>query len=208
MSANRKREFVRAPARLPAADAHDVSRTTSEDYVTPETRILQVSDRAQLDNVAPGVFDNDLDPRLVTEFLSDNRHHLVVAVDNDQVIGFASGVHYVHPDKPSELWINEVGVAPIPRARCWQGSDPNALATRGAFGLPRSVGAHRPLQSCRDASVYLDGGPRRSTDQVMFTFFLDPEPSGSSTAGNTQLEPTRPLSRAAVSARHYIKSLT
>jgi aminoglycoside 6'-N-acetyltransferase I len=27
-------------------------------------------------------------------------------------VGFASGVHYVHPDKPAELWINEVGVAP------------------------------------------------------------------------------------------------
>ena len=24
----------------------------------------------------------------------------------------ASGVHYVHPDKAPELWINEVGVAP------------------------------------------------------------------------------------------------
>ena len=27
-------------------------------------------------------------------------------------VGFASAVHYVHPDKPAELWINEVGVSP------------------------------------------------------------------------------------------------
>jgi hypothetical protein len=27
------------------------------------------------------------------------------------VVGFASGVTYLHPDKPIELWINEVGVA-------------------------------------------------------------------------------------------------
>jgi aminoglycoside 6'-N-acetyltransferase I len=28
------------------------------------------------------------------------------------IVGFASGVHYVHPDKPAELFINEVGIAP------------------------------------------------------------------------------------------------
>ena len=27
------------------------------------------------------------------------------------IVGFASAVHYVHPDKASELWINEVCVA-------------------------------------------------------------------------------------------------
>ena len=32
-------------------------------------------------------------------------------------MGFASGVHYVHPDKPAELWINEVGVAPSHQRR-------------------------------------------------------------------------------------------
>lgn len=81
-----------------------------------ETRILHSGDQAVLDNVAPGVFDNALEPRLVAEFLGDDRHHLVVAVDQGQVIGFASGVHYVHPDKPPELWINEVGSLQVIRA--------------------------------------------------------------------------------------------
>jgi len=31
---------------------------------------------------------------------------------DDTVVGFASAVDYLHPDKPPELWINEVGVAP------------------------------------------------------------------------------------------------
>lgn len=77
-----------------------------------ETRILDSRDRAVLAHVAPGVFDNAIDPRLLSEFLSDHRHHLAVAIDRSQVIGFASGVHYVHPDKPAELWINEVCVSP------------------------------------------------------------------------------------------------
>jgi len=35
-----------------------------------------------------------------------------VAMLDERVIGMASAVHYVHPDKPPELWVNEVGVAP------------------------------------------------------------------------------------------------
>ena len=31
-------------------------------------------------------------------------------MDEEQIVGFASAVHYVHPDKPPELWINEMGV--------------------------------------------------------------------------------------------------
>ena len=62
--------------------------------------------------VAPGVFDDPLDAGATREFLSDPRHHIAVAVDAGVIVGFASGVHYVHPDKPvPELWINEVGVA-------------------------------------------------------------------------------------------------
>lgn len=76
-----------------------------------EFKILQSGDEAVLEHVAPDVFDNPIDPALTREFLADPRHHIVVAVDDGLVVGFASGVDYVHPDKPAELWINEVGVA-------------------------------------------------------------------------------------------------
>ena len=75
-------------------------------------RVLGPSDAAVLDNVAPDVFDHAIDPRWRAEFFADPRHHLAVALAGDEVVGMASGVHYVHPDKPPELWINEVGVAP------------------------------------------------------------------------------------------------
>ena len=77
-----------------------------------EFRKLGAGDAAVLDRVADGVFDNAVQPALAREFLDDARHHLVAALDDGLVVGFASGVHYVHPDKPPELWINEVGVAP------------------------------------------------------------------------------------------------
>ncbi len=80
--------------------------------MTLEYRILRAGDAAVLDRVADDVFDGQVQPALAREFLGDERHHLAVAIDDGIVVGFASGVHYVHPDKPAELWINEVGVAP------------------------------------------------------------------------------------------------
>ena len=75
-------------------------------------QMLGPADTALLDNVASGVFDNAIDQRWTAEFLADPRHHMAVAIDDGQVVGMASAVHYVHPDKPPELWVNEVGVAP------------------------------------------------------------------------------------------------
>lgn len=74
-------------------------------------RILGPTDATVLDDVADGVFDHPLRDELVQEFLDDPRHHLAVAVDEGCVVGMASAVHYIHPDKPAELWVNEVGVA-------------------------------------------------------------------------------------------------
>jgi aminoglycoside 6'-N-acetyltransferase I len=77
-----------------------------------EIRLLGSHQGAVLDRVAPGVFDRAIEPRWRDEFFADPRHHLAVALDADVVVGFVSAVHYVHPDKPPELWIDEVGVAP------------------------------------------------------------------------------------------------
>jgi ribosomal protein S18 acetylase RimI-like enzyme len=82
-----------------------------------EVRLLGPDDAAVLDRVAEGVFDRPVQPRWRDEFLADPRHHLVVARERDLVVGFASAVHHVHPDKGPELWINEVGVAPSHQQR-------------------------------------------------------------------------------------------
>ncbi len=76
------------------------------------TRLLGPDDGPQLERVAPDVFDNAVRPEMAARFLADPNHHLAVAIDEGVIVGFASGVAYVHPDKSPELWINEVGVAP------------------------------------------------------------------------------------------------
>jgi len=82
-----------------------------------EVKVLQRGDERVLMKVAAEVFDNPIDAELSREFLEDPRHHIAVAIDDGLVVGFASGVHYIHPDKPPELWINEVGLAPTHRRR-------------------------------------------------------------------------------------------
>ncbi len=82
-----------------------------------EIKVLRRGDDSILTNVAAKVFDNSIDPEFTKEFLEDPRHHIAVAIDDGLVVGFASGVHYIHPDKPPELWINEVAVAPTHRRR-------------------------------------------------------------------------------------------
>jgi ribosomal protein S18 acetylase RimI-like enzyme len=143
--------------------------------VTHEIKILDSSDRAVLGNVAPGVFDHHVDPRLVAEFLGDPHHHLAVAIDQGQVVGFASGVHYVHPDKPPELWINEVGVAPSHQGR------------GVGKGVIRALLQHGEQLGCGQAWVLTDdantaamrlyasvGGTADPVPSVMFTFTLSP----------------------------------
>jgi ribosomal protein S18 acetylase RimI-like enzyme len=77
-----------------------------------EIRVLGPGEESVLANVAEDVFDNPIDPALARSFLADPRHHLVVALEDDLVVGFVSAVDYIHPDKPAELWINETGVSP------------------------------------------------------------------------------------------------
>lgn len=105
---------VRDPCSRPASELPGAG----EKIVTVEIKVLTATDATVLDRVAAEVFDEPVDARAARLFLADPRHHLAVACDGGVVIGFASGVHYFHPDKPvPELFVNEVGVAPTHQNR-------------------------------------------------------------------------------------------
>ena len=82
-----------------------------------QIRLLGPTDADVLQRVAPDVFDYPVHPEWSRQFFADPRHHLAVALDAGEVVGIASAVHYVHPDKAPQLWINEVGVAPTHQRR-------------------------------------------------------------------------------------------
>lgn len=82
-----------------------------------QIRVLGAGEEAVLARVAAEVFDNPVNPDWTRAFLADPHHHLVVAIDDGTIVGFVSGVHYLHPDKAPQLWINEIGVAPTHQGR-------------------------------------------------------------------------------------------
>lgn len=65
-----------------------------------------------LRNVAEDVFDTEIVPARLRAYLSEPVNLMVLAVDGDLVIGQAAAVIHKHPDKPDELYIDEVGVSP------------------------------------------------------------------------------------------------
>ena len=142
--------------------------------MTIEVRRLVPGDEAVLKNVAPEVFDNPVDDRLAAEFLRDRNLHLVVALDAGVVVGFASGLTYVHPDKPLELWVNEVSVA---SSHQQQGLGKRIL--RAMFEVGRALGCNQAwvlTDRSNAAAVRLYesiGGAPSSDETVMYSFTFD-----------------------------------
>ena len=146
-----------------------------------DIRVLGPGDEAVLTRIAPGVFDHEIDPALSAEFLNDPRHHLVVALDQGTVVGFASGVHYVHPDKPAELWINEVGVAPTHQRQGLGKQLLGALFARGrALGCREAWVLTSPANGPAVLLYEAMGGSDLEDAPMMFTFRLDDRGTGRS----------------------------
>jgi ribosomal protein S18 acetylase RimI-like enzyme len=140
-----------------------------------DIKALGPGDEGVFRRIGPDVFDLAVDEQSAREFLADPRHHIAVAIDEGHVVGFASGVHYFHPDKPRpEMFINEVGVASTHRGLGIASGLLTAL-----FARAREVGcAEAWVLTDRDNQAAMrlyasSGGVEAPNDQVMFTFHLD-----------------------------------
>ncbi len=80
--------------------------------MTIEYRLVSSKDTFLFDKIAKDVFDSKISTNSLRFFLEDERHHITVAIHEELLVGFISAVDYFHPDKPRELWINEIGVSP------------------------------------------------------------------------------------------------
>ena len=136
-------------------------------------RVLGADEADVLDRVAADVFDNAVDPQWCAEFFADPRHHLVVALDGAVVVGMASGVHYVHPDKAPELWINEVGVAPTHEGRGIGRRLVSTLVAHGAhLGCREAWVLTSPTNEAAKRMYRAAGGEPDDEMSVMFTYRL------------------------------------
>jgi ribosomal protein S18 acetylase RimI-like enzyme len=72
---------------------------------------LSSSDAALFDYIAPDVFDEPVAPERLRAYLAEPGHLMVLAFEGDVVVGQCAAVIHRHPDKPTELYIDEVGTA-------------------------------------------------------------------------------------------------
>lgn len=127
---------------------------------------LSSANSGLLANVAADVFDAPVQHRFLEAFVNDARHVMFVAVESGQVVGMGSAVEYFHPDKPPQLWINEVGVAAAFQRRgigraivealvneaksrgcvfAWLGTAHDNVAGQACFSSVKDVSAPQPF---------------------------------------------------------------
>ena len=113
------------------------------------------------------VFDDPVRSEQLALFVEDSQHELVFAILDQTVVGFASGLVVLHPDKLPSFHVNEVGVNEGHRR---QGLA--RLLVKQLFDIARQ-------RDCRDAwvlvdsdnaparALYVDCGARETVDVVM-----------------------------------------
>jgi len=63
------------------------------------------------------LFDDPPTEEATARFLARDGHHLLVAIEDDQPVGFVSGVEMTHPDKGTEMFLYELSVGDDHRRR-------------------------------------------------------------------------------------------
>lgn len=119
-----------------------------------EIRRLEAGDDALVMQVADNVFDEPVRPDRLAAYLSQSGHFMVVAIIDGVVVGQCAAVIHRHPDKVTELYIDEVGVSPAFQRRgiarkmldamfeigrengceeAWVGTEPDNVAARALY---------------------------------------------------------------------------
>ncbi|MEU0779968.1 GNAT family N-acetyltransferase [Streptomyces sp. NPDC006173] len=85
------------------------------------------------------LFDNPVRPEWARRFLETQGHHLYLAYEDEEPVGFVSGVETVHPDKGTEMFLYELAVAEPFRRRGTGRALVRELASlareRGCYGM-------------------------------------------------------------------------
>jgi aminoglycoside 3-N-acetyltransferase I len=89
---------------------------------------------------AGDLFDSPPLPEPTERFLADSTHHLLFAYDGGgRAVGMISGIETTHPDKGTEMFIYELGVAPAARLQGVATELVKALVdlarSRGCYGM-------------------------------------------------------------------------
>lgn len=140
-----------------------------------DVEILRIGpdDGDLLVRVAEDVFDADIDPARVAAYLAEPGHLMVLAVAGGGVVGQARGMVHRHPDQPTELYIDNLGVTPERRR---EGVATRLLDALVAWGREKGceeawVGTEVDNEAAR--ALYAGRGSEAETF-VMYVYDIDP----------------------------------
>lgn len=137
---------------------------------------VQLSESHLLDRVASGVFDHAVQPDLLIEFLANPSNILVVALEEGVVVGMATGIVYVHPDKPRQLFVNEVGVDDAFQGRGLGKQLVRALLDEGQRRGAVEAWVATEWENEAARALYRSTGGQESDDRiVMYLYPLSPD---------------------------------
>lgn len=72
---------------------------------------MEPGDDLDFTEIAPEVFDEPIRPDRLEAYLAEPGHLMILAFDRDLVVGQCAAVIHRHPDKVTELYVDEVGTA-------------------------------------------------------------------------------------------------
>jgi ribosomal protein S18 acetylase RimI-like enzyme len=121
-------------------------------------RLLGPDDVDVLDRVRPGTFAQDPDPVHAWAFLTTGVNATTVALSEGQVVGYATGIVIMHPNRPREFLVTDLGVHQEFRGR--------GLGTRLVERL-RNVAAERGCESMAMLSESSNGGAQRVSEKLL-----------------------------------------
>jgi aminoglycoside 6'-N-acetyltransferase I len=72
---------------------------------------MKPGDELDFAEVHPDVFDEPIHPERLEAYLLEPNHLMILAFDDELVVGQCAAVIHRHPDKVTELYVDEVGTA-------------------------------------------------------------------------------------------------
>jgi aminoglycoside 6'-N-acetyltransferase I len=76
-----------------------------------ELKRMQPGDELDFTEIAPDVFDEPIHPERLEAYLLEPGHLMLLAFEDGVVVGQCAAVIHRHPDKVTELYVDEVGTA-------------------------------------------------------------------------------------------------
>lgn len=76
-----------------------------------ELKRMRPGDEPAFSQITSDVFDEPIHPERLAAYLRAPGHLMILAFDDGVVVGQCAGVIHRHPDKVTELYVDEVGAA-------------------------------------------------------------------------------------------------